>query len=112
MARHYTTKDFFRQIPNVMLARYFQGRGLLGDLGFSAMKETQPDELFAAWLQLPDAQRNEMDAEFRDIFELSCEKGLRVDSVSGAASDSATKLLRSNCRMFKIKNKKSLIIRN
>ena len=78
MARHYSTKDFFRQMPNALLARYFQGRGLFGDLDFSAMKETQPDELFAAWLDLPDSQRNEMDAEFRDIFELSCEKGFRA----------------------------------
>ena len=78
MARHYTTKDFFRQMPNVLLARYFQGRGLLGDLDFSAMKEGNPDTLFAAWLNLPDAQRNERDAEFREIFELSCEKGFRA----------------------------------
>ena len=28
MARHYSTKDFFRQMPNALLARYFQGRGL------------------------------------------------------------------------------------
>jgi hypothetical protein len=55
-----------------------QARGLFGDLDFSAMKETQPDELFTAWLYLPDGQRNKMDAEFRDIFELSCEKGLRA----------------------------------
>ena len=78
MARHYSTRDFFRQMPNALLARYFQARGLFGDLDFSAMKETQPDELFAAWLYLPDGQRNEMDAEFRDIFELSCEKGFRA----------------------------------
>lgn len=78
MARHYSTKDFFRQIPNALLARYFSGRGVLGDLDFSAMKETQPDELFSAWLALPDGQRNEMDAEFRDIFELSCEKGFHA----------------------------------
>ena len=78
MARHYSTKDFFRQIPNGLLARYFHSRSLFGDLDFSAMKETQPDELFAAWLALPDSQRNEMDAEFRDIFELSCEKGFRA----------------------------------
>jgi hypothetical protein len=65
-------------MPNALLARYFQARGLFGDLDFSAMKETQPDELFAAWLHLPDDQRNEMDAEFRDIFELSCEKGFRA----------------------------------
>ena len=37
MARHYTTRDFFRQMPNGLLARYFQARGLLGDLDFAAM---------------------------------------------------------------------------
>ncbi len=78
MARHYTNKDFFRQMPNALLARYFQGRELFGDLDFSAMKEGKPDELFAAWLTLTEAQRNAMDAEFRDIFDMSCEKGFRA----------------------------------
>lgn len=78
MTRHYSTKDFFRQMPNALLARYFQGRKLFGDIDFAGMKETQPDELFTAWLKLPDDQRNEMDAEFRDIFKLSCEKGFRA----------------------------------
>ena len=78
MARHYSTRDFFRQMPNALLARYFQGRKLFGNLDFAAMKETQPDELFKAWLELPDTQRNATDAEFRDIFELSCEKGFRA----------------------------------
>jgi len=75
MARHYSTRYFFRQMPNALLARYFQERGLFEDLDFAAMKEGKPDELFAAWLALPDAQRNEMDAELLDIFELCCEKG-------------------------------------
>ena len=78
MARQYSTRDFFRQMPNALLARYFQGRGLFGDMDFAAMKEGKPDELFAAWLALPDNQRNAMDAEFRDIFEMSCEKGFRA----------------------------------
>jgi hypothetical protein len=78
MARHYTNKDFFRQMPNAMLARYFQVREFFGDLDFSAMKEGKPDELFAAWLTLTEAQRNAMDAEFRGIFEMSCEKGFRA----------------------------------
>jgi len=30
MARHYTTREFFRQMPNALLARYFHGRGLFG----------------------------------------------------------------------------------
>lgn len=78
MARYYSTKEFFRQMPNAMLARYFQGQGIFGDLKFSEMKEGKPDELFAAWLALPDAQRNAMDAEFRGIFELCNEKGFRA----------------------------------
>lgn len=78
MARHYTNKNFFRQMPNALLARYFQGRGLFGDLDFSAMKEGKPDALFAAWLTLSEAQRNTMDAEFSSIFEMSCEKGAQA----------------------------------
>lgn len=76
MARHFSTREFFRQMPNPFNARYFGDRGLHGHLDFSAMKETQPDELFAAWLTLSDSQRNKMDAEFHEIFELTCEKGL------------------------------------
>ena len=56
-------------MPNDLLGRYFRARDLFGDLDFAAMKETRPEELFRAWLDLPDNQRNEMDAEFRDIFE-------------------------------------------
>ena len=78
MARHYSSRVFFRQMPNALLARYFQGRGLFMDLDFAAIKETKPDKLFAAWLALLDGQRNAMDAEFRDIFEMSCEKGVRA----------------------------------
>jgi len=75
MARHYSTKDFFRQAQNALLARYFHDRGLFTDLDFATMKETKPDRLFAAWLDLDDGQRNTMDAQFREIFEMSCRKG-------------------------------------
>jgi hypothetical protein len=78
MARHYSTRDFFRQMPNRLLARYFHAHGVFADLDFAAMKETQPDTLFAAWLDLDDTQRHAMDAEFRDIADLSCEKGCRA----------------------------------
>lgn len=58
MARRFSTKDFFRQTPNALLARYFYERALFGDLDFSALKETPPDELFAAWLNVPYGQRH------------------------------------------------------
>jgi len=78
MARHYSVRDFFRQMPNALLARYFTARELFNDLDFTAMKEGKPDELFSSWLELPDTKRNEMDSEFREIFEMSCEKGFRA----------------------------------
>lgn len=78
MARHYSTRDFFRQMPNALLSRYFQSRDVLSDLDFTTMKDTQPDELFAAWLALPDDKRKVTDAEFLEVFEMSCEKGFRA----------------------------------
>ena len=66
-------------MPNVLLAQYFQSQGLFGDLDFAGMKESKPDELFSAWLALPDAQRHEMDAVFQEIFEMGCER-LTVDT--------------------------------
>jgi hypothetical protein len=74
MARHYSTTDFFRQTPNDLLARYFQARGVFGELDFAAMKEGKPDALFDAWLALPDGPPNEVDAELRDIFASAAKK--------------------------------------
>lgn len=78
MARHYSTKDFFRQIPNGLLARYFEGQEACDGLDFSATAKAKPGEQFGAWLHLAEPQRHAMEAEFRDIFELSCEKGFRA----------------------------------
>lgn len=104
MARHYSTKNFFRQVPNALLARYFADGGLFGDVDFAAMKETKPDELFAAWLDLTEEVRKPMDPEFQDIFELSCEKGFRaiIDEArwqTQTAPDTLTGLLKP-CRRF------------
>jgi hypothetical protein len=65
-------------MPNALLGRYFAAREVFGEFDFAAMPETRHDALFAAWLALPEAQRNTMDAEFRDIFEMGCEKGCRA----------------------------------
>lgn len=78
MTRHYSTKSFFRQMPNVQLARYFERKGMFAEIDFTAMKEGKPDALFNVWLALPDDERNPMDAEFKSIFEMSCKKGFRA----------------------------------
>ena len=63
MTRHYSARSFFRQTPNDLLARYGESRGLGGALDL------------AAWLALPEDRRQGLEAEFREIFEMSCEKG-------------------------------------
>ena len=75
MARHYSVKDFFRQTPNALLARYFAAMGLFSGLDFGAMKEGKHDDLFNGWMTLPDEDRRRTDADFRDIDDMSNEKG-------------------------------------
>lgn len=75
MGRHYSSKDFFRQMPNALLARYFNARGLLQGLDFAAMPEGKPEALFEVWAALTDAQRNVAEADFREIAAMSDRKG-------------------------------------
>ena len=63
MTRHYSPRSFFRQVPIDLLARYSESRGLSRELDF------------AAWLELPEEWQRALEAEFRQIFEMSCEKG-------------------------------------
>ena len=63
MTRHYSARSFFRQTPNDLLARYGESGGLGSALDL------------AAWLALPEDRRQGLDAEFQEIFEMSCEKG-------------------------------------
>lgn len=48
MTRHYSSRDFFRQMPNALLARYFAGKGLLADVDFTVQPEGKPEALFQA----------------------------------------------------------------
>lgn len=78
MGRHYSTRDFFRQMPNRLLARYFAARGVLAEVNFAGLKETKIEPLFAAWLELTEDERKAMDAELLEISEMSSEKGFRA----------------------------------
>lgn len=78
MARHYSPKNFFRQMSSDLLARYFRekGQGAIAELVDA--ENNSAKNLFDAWLRIPDEPRKEMDAEFGAIFELSCEKGFHA----------------------------------
>lgn len=75
MARNYSTRDFLRQMPSTLLARYFHARNLLTDFDFASMKKAKVDGLFEAWLQLSEQARKDVDTEFREIFDMSDELG-------------------------------------
>lgn len=75
MTRHYSTRDFFRQMPNTYLARYFASREVLQGFDFAAIKETKIDALFDAWMALPEAVRVKLEAELREIWDMSCAAG-------------------------------------
>lgn len=70
--------QFLPSGPKRPAGAVLHGTGPTRRRGFSAMKETRPNDLFKAWLALPEEQRKSMDAEFQDIFELSGEKGFRA----------------------------------
>jgi len=78
MGRHYSTRDFFRQMPNRLLARYFEAHGVLAGVNFAGLRETKIEPLFAAWLGLPEDERKAMDAKLLEISEMSTDKGFRA----------------------------------
>lgn len=75
MSKTYTIKDFFRQMPNALLARYFERRGIAHGLDVAAMSEAKPDPWLTVWGEVPDANRSEMEADFREVHAMSSEKG-------------------------------------
>lgn len=78
MSQDFSSRQFFRRMPNALLARYFQGKGLFADLDFAAMKETKPDALLEAWGALPDATRDACEAELSTVHGLCNESGWRA----------------------------------
>ena len=78
MPPQYSPRSFFRQAPKDLLARYFESRGLSFKPDLATVADTRPDPLYAAWLQFPEERRNEMEFDFRQIFKMSCRKGIQA----------------------------------
>ena len=70
MAKHYSVKSFFRDMPAVLLAQYFFKQGHLQGFDFVPVEKGELDALVAAWLELPEDERKRMEGEFQDIFPL------------------------------------------
>ena len=73
--RHYTINQFFRQMPNELLARYFYSCSEFKGFDFKSAEDINPQDLLRQWSSLPEDVRTEHEITFREIHSLSCEKG-------------------------------------
>lgn len=78
MVRHYSVPQFFRQVPNALLERYFASHAMFGDIDFEKMPETKPEALLNAWDALSAEKRTVIEPQLREIFDLACSNGFHA----------------------------------
>lgn len=78
MSRNYSPKTFLRKTPNTILKEYFASKNLLTDIDFDSLGETEIDTIDQALGGLPEKEKRDIEAEFRQINEMACARGVRV----------------------------------
>lgn len=78
MGRNYSPKTFLRYTPNKILKEYFGRKKVLADIEFDTLSETTIEPIAQALNELPEKQKRNIEAEFRQINEMACEMGVRV----------------------------------
>jgi len=78
MAHEYTPKYFLRQAPNDLLQAYFTRHGELADVSWDALEKEDIDPIYEAWRDLPAERVGKVESEFRAIFDLATEDGVRT----------------------------------
>jgi hypothetical protein len=73
-----TPQKFLRQAPNALLARYCQEKEILAEVDFASLSETNIGPIYEAWDRLPSETRRMMESDFRNIYALSTENGIRA----------------------------------
>ena len=77
MAGQYSHLQFFRRTPNALLARYFHERhGVLQEIVFGKLKETEVEPIFQGFTALPDDKQAKIEAECQDIDAMACQGGV------------------------------------
>lgn len=77
MAKQYSHRQFFRQIPNSLLARYFQERKkVFQKLDFHSLKENDVETLVAALKDLSVEVQADIEAELQQIDGMACQGGI------------------------------------
>src|SRR5579884_3465282 len=78
MSRQYSPKSFLRHVPNQLLKQFFERRGLLTNLLWFNLNETEIDLIYKSWQALPERQRVEIERIFQAVDEMACEAGIKA----------------------------------
>ena len=78
MATQYQHRQFFRRVPNALLACYFEDRGVNLNLDFEKLTETQVEPLFEAFTALPEERQATMEVDFQDVNALATDGGVEA----------------------------------
>ena len=78
MSKEYAPKQFLRQADNALLGQYFTARHRLTDINFDELDETDVDAVNDAWHGQPGDVQEEIERDFRDIYELASSEWTRT----------------------------------
>ncbi len=76
MAIQYSHKQFFRRVPHLQLAEYFQAKEIELSIDFSALGKKAADSIFDAFTSLSPELQATIEAEFQDVNAMACEGGV------------------------------------
>lgn len=82
MACQYSHRQFFRHVPNALLACYFREKAnVLQEIAFDELQETEVEPTFQGFTSLLSEQQAEIEAEFQDIDTMACQAGVTALTV-------------------------------
>lgn len=77
LAKQFSPSQFFRKVPNTLLARFFQARhGVLLDVPIETLEEAQIKPIFAAFTQITSDLRRKIDSECQSVEIMACQGGI------------------------------------
>jgi len=80
MSHDYTPRHFLRQAPNGLLKTYFARRNELTGINWAMLGDGAKDKdmIYRAWHSLPPDRVRQAESEFRAIYQLATEDGIRI----------------------------------
>ncbi len=76
MASQYQHRQFFRRVPNALLAKYFKAKKISLGVDLGELKESEVEPIFEAFTALPEDEQAPMQLDFQDINTQACDAGM------------------------------------